>query len=58
MLNIERAYFDFISDCSRERRGENPFFGGPPSNISTNLSAGAVGCFTSFCIEEQKTVVP
>jgi len=56
-LNIEESYYQFISDCDRERRGENPIFGGPPSNIATNISGGGVGCFTSFCINAASTVV-
>ena len=58
ILNIEKGYYYFIRDCITEKYGENPFFGGPPSNIYTNLSNGAVGYFTSFCIHEKGTVVP
>jgi len=57
-LNIEAGFYTFISDCSRERRGENPFFGGPPSNIITNISNGGVGYFSSFSINELTTIVP
>ena len=58
ILNIETGYYKFISDCMTEKYGENPFFGGPPSNIFTNISNGAVGCFTSYCINTKTTVVP
>ena len=58
ILNIEKGYFTFIRDCSIEKYGSNPFFGGPPSNIFTNLSNGAIGYFTSYCIQEIETVVP
>ena len=58
ILNIEEGYYTFIGDCMREKYGENPFFGGPSSNIFTNLSNGAVGYFTSYCIYEKETVVP
>ena len=58
ILNIEKGYYQFISHCMREKYGENPIFGGPPSNIHTNLSNGAVGYFSSYCIEEKETVVP
>ena len=58
ILNIEEGYYQFISDCMTEKYGENPFFGGPPSNIFTNISNGAVGCFTSYCINIKETVVP
>jgi len=58
ILNIEKGYYYFIRDCSMEKYGTNPFFGSPPSNIYTNLSNGAVGYFTSYCIQEYRTVVP
>jgi hypothetical protein len=51
-LNIEQGYYQFINDCSRERRGENPIFGGPPSNITTNISGNGTGYFTSYCVRE------
>jgi|GEM_PF-566910 len=58
ILNIEKGYYNFILQCISEKDGENPFFGGPPSNITTNLSNGAVGYFAGFCIQEKATVVP
>lgn len=58
VLSIEEGYFRFINECNAEMRGENPMFGGPPSNISTNLTNGAVGFFTGYCIHEATTVVP
>jgi hypothetical protein len=44
---IEQGFFDFIQQCKQGRNGENPFFGGPPSNVVTNLSNGAVGYFSA-----------
>ncbi|MDR1525838.1 MAG: DUF4249 domain-containing protein [Tannerella sp.] len=58
VLNIEEGYYKFINECTSEMRGENPMFGGPPSNISTNLTGGAAGYFTGYCIYEITTVVP
>jgi len=58
ILNIEKGYYYFIRDCISEKYGENPFFGGPPSNIYTNLSNGATGYFTSYCIQEKEAVAP
>ena len=58
ILNIEKGYCNFINESISEKYGENPFFGGPPSNITTNLSNGAIGYFTGFCIQEKRTVVP
>ncbi|MDR3251405.1 MAG: DUF4249 domain-containing protein [Tannerella sp.] len=58
ILNIEEGYFNFIRECRQEKRGENPFFGGPPSNITTNISNGGVGYFTSYSLQEKSVVVP
>ena len=58
VLNIEKGYYNFINECISEKYGENPFFGGPPSNITTNLSNGAIGYFSGYCIQEKNTIVP
>ncbi len=58
VFNIEAGYYDFIEQCISEKGGENPFFGGPPSNITTNISNGAVGYFSSYGISEKKTIAP
>ncbi|MDR0572786.1 MAG: DUF4249 domain-containing protein [Tannerella sp.] len=58
VLNIEKGYYNFINECISEKYGENPFFGGPPSNIATNMSNGAIGYFASYCVQEKTTVVP
>jgi hypothetical protein len=36
--------------------GENPFFGGPASNIITNISNGGRGFFTTYPLSTTKTV--
>ena len=58
LLNIEKGYYNFVVECVSEKYGENPFFGGPPSNISTNISNGAVGYFTGYCVQECFATVP
>lgn len=50
--NISKAYFNFIDDCAHQKNGSNPMFGGPPANISTNLSNGARGFFTAYAVSE------
>jgi hypothetical protein len=55
---IEKGYHDFIQQCQKEKRGENPFFGGPASNIATNISNGGVGYFTSYCTTAADAYVP
>jgi len=55
---IESGYYDFLEQCQRERRGENPFFGGPASNITTNISNGGTGYFAAFSTTRLDTFVP
>jgi hypothetical protein len=57
LCRIEKGYYDFINQCQSEMNGENPFFGGPASNIVTNISNGGLGYFTSYAFSTTKTVV-
>lgn len=54
---IPKAYYDFILQCQSEMRGENPMFGGPASNISTNISNGGIGFFTGYSSSKISTRV-
>ena len=58
VVNIEKGYYHFTRECITEKSGENPFFGGPPSNITTNISNGGVGYFTSYKIFSLITKIP
>jgi hypothetical protein len=53
---IPQDYFDFINQCNRERNGENPMFGGPASNIITNISNGGVGFFCGYKISRRNII--
>ncbi|GHU63292.1 hypothetical protein FACS1894123_05780 [Bacteroidia bacterium] len=53
---ISQGYFDFINQCTKEKNGENPMFGGPPSNITTNISNGGIGYFTGYTIEQKDII--
>jgi hypothetical protein len=55
---IEKGYHDFILQCQNEQRGENPFFGGPASNITTNISNGGIGYFATFSTTRLDAYVP
>jgi hypothetical protein len=57
LSRIERGYYDFIVQCQNEMNGENPFFGGPASNITTNISNGGLGYFTTYAFSTVKTIV-
>lgn len=58
MSRVSKDYFDFIMQCQRERHGSNPFFGGPPANIVTNITNGGVGFFTGYCIGKAAAITP
>ncbi len=55
---ISKAYFDFVSQCQSEMHGSNPFFGGPPANITTNILNGGTGYFTGYCIDRVTAITP
>jgi len=55
---IEKGYHDFLLQCQSERRGENPFFGGPASNITTNITNGGVGYFAAFSTTRLDAYIP
>ena len=55
---VEKGYYDFITQCKSSVNGENPFFGGPPSNIVTNLTNGAVGYFAGYAPSRKSVIVP
>ncbi|MDR1103257.1 MAG: DUF4249 domain-containing protein [Tannerella sp.] len=55
---IEKGFYDFIRQCQSEKRGENPFFGGPASNITTNISHGGVGYFAAYTTASANIYIP
>lgn len=56
--SITKAYFDYITELQTEIRPKNPLFSGPPANVSTNLSSGAVGYFAAFPSTYTEALVP
>jgi hypothetical protein len=58
LSRIEEGYYEFIRQCQTEKRGENPFFGGPASNITTNISHGGVGYFVAFSTTATDVYIP
>jgi hypothetical protein len=53
---IPEGYYHFILQCRKEKNGENPMFGGPSSNIVTNISNGGVGYFSTYTISRNAIV--
>lgn len=58
MSEISKPFYNFLSQCKNEMNGENPFFGGPAANISTNISGGACGFFAVFVASHAECYVP
>jgi hypothetical protein len=58
MCHITKGYYKFLYQCQQEKNGEDPFFGGPLSNIDTNISNGGTGYFAAFAVSEAKGVAP
>jgi len=56
--NISKAYYNFINECASQKNGSNPMFGGPPDNISTNISNGARGFFTAYGVSSMSAKAP
>ncbi len=54
---IDKGYYNFIRFAQDEKNGESPFFGGPASNIPSNITGGAVGYFTAYAHASASTVV-
>jgi hypothetical protein len=57
--NVDEGFFNFISDAqAAESKSTNPLFGGPPYNMRTNISGGAIGYFGSLCSTRISASVP
>jgi len=57
MWNIPEEYYYFISDARSEIFGSVPIFSGPPANVSTNISNGAMGFFVAYSVSRNSTMV-
>lgn len=58
LCRVEKNYFNFIEQAQNVKYGENPIFGGPPSNIQGNISNGGVGFFSAYSPSRLKATVP
>lgn len=57
MAGITMEYHDFIDAVQRETGMSIPLFSGPPANVPTNISNGAVGFFTAYSITRDSILV-
>lgn len=55
---ITEEYFWFIVEAQTEAFGNIPMFSGPPANIKSNISNGALGFFTAYSIDRKSAIVP
>jgi hypothetical protein len=46
--NITEEYYNFIVTLQTETGYQNPMFSGPPANVKSNISNGAVGFFAAY----------
>jgi len=55
---IEQAYYNFVIDAQLEIFGSNPLFSGPPANLRSNISNGAIGSFGVYSVARSSMIVP
>jgi hypothetical protein len=48
---ITEEYYRFVMETQSEIFFQSPVFSGPPANISSNISNGALGFFTAYSVE-------
>ena len=46
--SISEDYYRYLSEAKDELNPKNPLFSGPPANVKSNISNGAVGYFAVF----------
>jgi hypothetical protein len=51
IAGITRDYYYFLTELLSSSGFNNPLFGGPPANISGNVSNGAIGFFTAYSVK-------
>jgi Domain of unknown function (DUF4249) len=53
---ITEEYYNFILEAQSETFYQTPIFSGPPANISSNISNGALGFFTAWSVTRRSVV--
>ncbi|PLX02251.1 MAG: hypothetical protein C0595_11725 [Marinilabiliales bacterium] len=57
LSNITEEYANFVTEVQTEISPGIPLFSGPPANVSSNISNGALGWFTAYRSAFTSTVV-
>lgn len=55
---ITEEYYNFIYEAQSEAFRSAPLFSGPPANITSNISNGALGFFTAYSVDRAWKIVP
>jgi hypothetical protein len=56
--SIGKEYAAFISEAQTEIWGSNPLFSGPRSNVTGNISNGAIGFFAAYSVRRAYAIAP
>ncbi len=56
MFSISEDYFTFVIELFQQTVFRGGFFDGPPANIKTNVSNGAVGFFRASAVRRKSTI--
>lgn len=56
--SITKEYYNYIIELQIEIGYKDPLFSGPPANVSSNLTNGAVGYFSAYPSAFTKYVIP
>ncbi len=55
--NIDEAYFEYLNSAQKEYHSPPPIFAGPPANVTSNISNGAVGIFRVYSVAKSSVIV-
>jgi hypothetical protein len=55
-LMVEKNYYDFVNAAEEETEDKTPLFSGPPANVPSNISNGALGQFAAYSISRYSVV--
>jgi hypothetical protein len=53
---ISEDYFHYVIEAQSQIFSQTPLFSGPPANISTNISQGAMGFFVAYSIHRSSII--
>ena len=56
-ISISEDYYRYLTEARTELFPKNPLFSGPPANVRSNISNGALGYFAVFSSVLTSTIV-